>query len=108
MGYARVEKGKSALQLEENCAWAVPDKWTSMATGGNTPCHEDGGNCDQHLPPGPDRNCNKYCSKKGLALCAQLGMFCNCGDALYNTTGKGMPSGESCGHTMGCTGKCAP
>merc|ERR1711959_528623 len=28
MGYIRVEKGNNALQLETQCAWAVPDKFT--------------------------------------------------------------------------------
>merc|ERR1712025_936050 len=28
MGYVRVEKGNNALQLESECAWAVPDKFT--------------------------------------------------------------------------------
>lgn len=106
MGYARVEKGSNALLLLSGCAWAVPLAWTSMSTGGNTPCHEDGGNCDQHEPPGPDRNCNAFCSKKAIATCGELGMQCNCGDAQYNTTGKGLPKGESCGHNFGCSGKC--
>ena len=107
MGYARVAKGKNALQIESSCAWAVPKAWTSMETGGNYACHEDGGNCNEHKPPAPPVNCNKYCSKKGLATCMELGMHCNCGDALFNTTGKGMPHGESCSKDQGCTGKCA-
>ena len=53
-------------------------------------------------------NCEKYCSKKGIQTCSMLGMHCNCGDALYNVTGKGMPHGESCGHSPGCSGQCAP
>jgi len=106
MGYARVAKGGNALLLESGCSWAVPQRWTSMETGGNTPCHEDGGNCDQHLPPTP-RHCTRYCSKKAIQTCAAFGMFCNCGDALYNTTGKGMPHGEMCGHERGCSGDCA-
>ena len=36
-----------------------------------------------------------------------LGMHCNCGDALYNVTGKGMPHGETCSKNPGCLGKCA-
>eukprot|EP00037_Helgoeca_nana_P033386 m.417680 g.417680 ORF g.417680 m.417680 type:complete len:399 (+) comp30573_c0_seq1:30-1226(+) len=106
MGYARVGKGKNALLLESNCAWAVPDRWTEMETGGNYACHEDGGNCNLHLPPPPPTNC-RYCSKHGIMTCSELGMHCNCGDALYNTTGKGMPHGESCSSSKGCTGKCA-
>lgn len=47
MGYIRVEKGNNALQLETQCAWAVPDKWTGgfgeKAT--NFRCYEDGSNC---------------------------------------------------------------
>ena len=53
MGYARVAKGKNALKIEDSCAWAVPKAWTSMGTGGNSPCHEDGGNCNEHKPPAP-------------------------------------------------------
>ena len=65
-----------------------------------------GANCNEHLPPPPPMNC-KYCSRKGIATCSEFGMHCNCGDALYNTTGKGMPHGESCSSKTGCTGKCA-
>jgi cathepsin X len=57
MGYARVAKGKNALLLESNCAWAVPDRWTEMKTGGNFACHENGGNCNFHIPPPPPVNC---------------------------------------------------
>ena len=78
-----------------------------MDTGGNYPCHEDGGNFNEHLPPAPPVNCDKYCSPKGIQTCELVGMHCNCGDALYNKTGKGMPHGESCSKDMGCTGKCA-
>jgi cathepsin X len=41
MGYVRVAKGNNALQLETQCAWAVPDVFTEK----NFPCDEDGGNC---------------------------------------------------------------
>merc|ERR1711988_1896821 len=41
MGYVRVEKGNNALQLESQCAWAVPKAFTTT----NTPCYEDGSNC---------------------------------------------------------------
>ena len=107
MGYAKVAKGKNALLIEENCAWAVPKAWTSMETGGNKACYEDGSNCDEHLPPAPPNNCAQYCTKKAIATCSELGMHCNCGDALYNTTGKGMPHGFSCSKNLGCTGQCA-
>ena len=107
MGYARVAKGNNALLLESSCAWAVPKAWTSPETGSNHPCHEDGGNCDEHKPPPPPTNCNQYCSKKAIQTCTMLGMHCNCGDALFNTTGKGLPHGESCSRNPGCTGKCA-
>merc|ERR1711967_224986 len=30
MGYIRVEKGNNALQLESQCAWAVPKAWTEL------------------------------------------------------------------------------
>merc|ERR1719399_2368710 len=42
MGYVRVAKGNNALQLETQCAWAVPDVFTEK----NFPCDEDGGNCE--------------------------------------------------------------
>jgi cathepsin X len=47
MGYIRVEKGNNALQLETQCAWAVPDKFTGgyLETSTNTRCFEDGSNC---------------------------------------------------------------
>jgi hypothetical protein len=63
MGYAKVEKGNNALKLEGGCNWAVPGTWTEMATGGNTPCYEGGDNCNEHLPPPPPMNCEKYCTK---------------------------------------------
>jgi len=107
MGYARVAKGNNALLLESSCSWAVPKAWTAPETGGNHGCHENGDNCDKHLPPPPPANCNKYCSKKGIQTCTMLGMHCNCGDALFNSTGKGLPHGESCSRAMGCAGKCA-
>lgn len=78
MGYAKVEKGKNALKLEGGCNWAVPDKWTDMESGGNFPCDEGGANCNQHLPPPPPLNCEKYCTKSSIAMCSQLGMHCVC------------------------------
>lgn len=42
MGYFYVEKGKNALSLEENCAWAVVGKYTTQ----NYPCFEAGENCN--------------------------------------------------------------
>jgi len=41
MGYIYVEKGKNALDLEEQCAWAVP----GASTEKNFPCYEGGENC---------------------------------------------------------------
>jgi len=41
MGYIYVEKGKNALQLESQCAWAVPGSFTTK----NFPCNEGGENC---------------------------------------------------------------
>lgn len=41
MGYIYVEKGKDALCLEEQCAWAVPGSFTTK----NYPCDEGGDNC---------------------------------------------------------------
>jgi len=107
MGYAKVAKGVNALLIEDSCSWAVPERWTSMDKGGNFPCHEDGGNCNEHQPPPSPKHCYSYCTKQAIFICEELGMFCNCGDAQFNTTGKGMPHGTSCGHTQGCSGKCA-
>jgi cathepsin X len=41
MGYIYVEKGHNALQLESQCAWAVPGSFTTK----NFPCNEGGENC---------------------------------------------------------------
>jgi cathepsin X len=41
MGYIYVEKGNNALQLESQCAWAVPGSFTTK----NFPCNEGGENC---------------------------------------------------------------
>jgi cathepsin X len=41
MGYVYVEKGNNALQLESQCAWAVPGSFTTK----NYPCNEGGENC---------------------------------------------------------------
>merc|ERR1719482_549138 len=49
MGFIRVEKGNNALQLETQCAWAVPDTFTGgmagTASSQNFRCYEDGTNC---------------------------------------------------------------
>jgi len=47
MGYVRVEKGKNALHLEDQCTWAVPDKFTGgcLEKATNFRCYEDGSNC---------------------------------------------------------------
>jgi len=49
MGYVRVEKGNNALQLETQCAWAVPKTFTAGMAGTsgsqNFRCFEDGSNC---------------------------------------------------------------
>lgn len=41
MGYFYVEKGKNALLLEDDCAWATLGKYTTQ----NFPCFEAGENC---------------------------------------------------------------
>jgi len=41
MGYFRAKFG--AVMLEEQCSWAVPESFTTMAN--NHPCFEDGSNC---------------------------------------------------------------
>merc|ERR1711966_485127 len=47
MGYIRVEKGNNALQLETQCAWAVPASFThgDLDESNNFRCYEDGTNC---------------------------------------------------------------
>jgi len=47
MGFIRVEKGNNALQLESQCAWAVPDQVTGgfLEASTNFRCYEDGTNC---------------------------------------------------------------
>jgi cathepsin X len=107
MGYAKVQKGKNALLLESGCSWAVPKSWTSMDTDPNFPCYEGGENCNEHKPPPPPTQCTDYCTPHEISLCMSLGMTCNCGSKQYNTTGKGMPKGASCGHSPGCLGKCS-
>ena len=52
--------GNNALKLEGGCNWAVPGTWTAMESEPNTPCHEGGDNCNEHLPPPPPMNCEKY------------------------------------------------
>lgn len=42
MGYVRVAKGNNALFLESDCAWGVPETFT---TTDNFPCYEGGENC---------------------------------------------------------------
>jgi len=55
MGYIRVEKGNNALQLETQCAWAVPDKFThgDLDESNNVRCYEDGTNCGSKAGPSP-------------------------------------------------------
>jgi len=43
MGYIRVEMGNNALHLEDQCSWAVPDKFTTEAN--QVHCYEGGENC---------------------------------------------------------------
>jgi len=45
MGYVRVEKGNNALQLESECAWAVPKDFTAPERDNQYRCFEDGSNC---------------------------------------------------------------
>jgi hypothetical protein len=46
MGYIRVEMGKNALHLEEDCAWAVVKDFTAPEHGQNFPCGEGGDKCE--------------------------------------------------------------
>eukprot|EP00662_Eupelagonemidae_sp_cell21_P016531 gene16531-50675_t len=41
MGFVRVQMGKNAVHLEDQCSWAVPGTFTVH----NFPCHEGGDNC---------------------------------------------------------------
>lgn len=43
MGYIRVELGNNALNLEEQCAWAIVKDFTTVDN--QVPCYEDGSNC---------------------------------------------------------------
>jgi len=43
MGYVRVAEG--ALDLEDQCSWAVPGAFTAPEFGNQFPCHEGGDNC---------------------------------------------------------------
>ena len=43
MGYVRVELGKNALNLEEQCSWATVNSFTDSAN--QVHCYEDGGQC---------------------------------------------------------------
>merc|ERR1712178_113346 len=67
MGYIRVEKGNNAVSLEEQCAWAVPDKFTGgfLETSTNFKCFEDGTNCGSKSKPsgGGNYKCSKLLGK---------------------------------------------
>merc|ERR1711968_295485 len=43
MGYIRVEMGRNALHLEDQCSWAVVDKYTDESN--QVHCYEGGENC---------------------------------------------------------------
>lgn len=43
MGYIRVEMGHNYLDLESQCAWAVPQDFTVLDN--QVHCYEDGSNC---------------------------------------------------------------
>lgn len=49
MGYVRVAMG-NALQLEEQCAWAVPGAFTAAEFENQKHCHEGGDNCPASKP----------------------------------------------------------
>jgi len=48
MGYVRVAFG--SLKVESQCAWAVPDTFTTFEDGNQVHCHEGGDNC-RAAPP---------------------------------------------------------
>ena len=100
-----------ASQIPTKRPWPLQPEGAQVATFASFEpyrCHEGGDNCNEHKPNPPPNQCTKFCSPKAMQTCAELGMHCNCGDKLYNTTGQGLPHGESCSATPGCTGKCAP
>merc|ERR1711998_94467 len=68
MGYVRVQFG--ALKLEEQCAWAVPDKWTGgfTSTSTNFRCFEDGSNCGSKSSGGGNYKCSSV-----LGMCLPFG-----------------------------------
>merc|ERR1719231_352442 len=71
MGYVRVEKGNNALHLEDQCAWAVPDKFTGgyLEESTNFRCYEDGSNCGSKSPsPSPSGGSYKCSSLLGMCL----------------------------------------
>lgn len=41
-GFFRIKMGGNQLGIEDSCHWAKPSSWTEH----NTPCYEDGSNCD--------------------------------------------------------------
>jgi len=41
LGFLRVARGRNLLNMEEECAWAVPGTWTHH----NFPCQSNAGNC---------------------------------------------------------------
>merc|ERR1712216_1027226 len=45
MGFFRVVRGSNAFMLEDDCAWAVPGRFTGDGENTNVPCHENGDNC---------------------------------------------------------------
>jgi len=54
MGYVRVAKGNNALHLEEQCAWAVLDTFTTLDN--QYRCYEGGENCESSkVPSGPKK-----------------------------------------------------
>jgi len=42
-GFFRIKMGNNILGIENSCHWAKPATWTEL----NTPCFEDGSNCDK-------------------------------------------------------------
>merc|ERR1711937_619291 len=75
MGFIRVEKGNNALQLESQCAWAVPDKVTGgmLEASTNFKCFEDGTNCGSKGGGGGSGGSWKCDSVFGKKVCVPLG-----------------------------------
>merc|ERR1712066_427497 len=65
MGYVRVATG--ALNLEEQCSWAVPKEFTAAEKSNQVHCHEGGDNCKASLRGGLRSNRTLKLARNALA-----------------------------------------